>query len=274
MDKVILKKKICLLGDGSVGKTSLIRKFVYDKFDDSYITTVGVKVTKKVLEMDDQWGGTELTLLIWDVLGQKGYQRVQSSSYAGAEGALMVCDITRKETLQSLKDYWIPNFREVAGDAPLVMLVNKVDLEDQAQIERYDADDEAREMGLKLLFTSAKTGQGVEEAFKAMGESLAQAREDSAPKRVDLPTVEDTGTLVDVTDKIIADFVENFSTTEDAMPVVRRQFDRAGVDVKIPSKEALKKAIEYLAEVEKGFKSGVEVRTNMHRRMRMIASVK
>ena len=88
-----LIKKVCLLGDSSVGKTSLVRKYVYDTFDDSYIATIGTKTVKKQLSVSHFGKDIDLTLMIWDILGQKEYRKVQSMSFQGTSGALVVCDI-------------------------------------------------------------------------------------------------------------------------------------------------------------------------------------
>ena len=90
-----IKRKILLLGDGAVGKTSFIRRFVVDKFSDDYITTIGTKVTKKDLRIESPSKAVELTFMIWDVLGQKGYKNIQESAFQGSKGALLVYDVTR-----------------------------------------------------------------------------------------------------------------------------------------------------------------------------------
>ena len=99
---MVIKKKVVLLGNSAVGKTSLIKRFVYDKFEDSYIATIGSKVTKKNMSM--MTGGQEkgLTLMIWDVLGSEGYKATHARTLAGAHGAILVSDLTRKDTLDSL----------------------------------------------------------------------------------------------------------------------------------------------------------------------------
>src|SRR5207249_11546858 len=116
-----IKRKILLLGDGAVGKTSLIRRFVVDKFSDDYITTIGTKVTKKDLRLESPGKATDLTSMIWDVLGQKGYKGIQESSFQGAKGALLIYDVSRQETLQSLQDYWIPHLMSVTEAMPRVV---------------------------------------------------------------------------------------------------------------------------------------------------------
>src|SRR3972149_733291 len=102
-----IKRKILLLGDGAVGKTSFIRRFVVDKFSDDYITTIGTKVTKKDLRIESPSKAVELTFMIWDVLGQKGYKNIQESAFQGSKGALLVYDVTRPETVVSLAEYWL-----------------------------------------------------------------------------------------------------------------------------------------------------------------------
>src|SRR2546421_2922098 len=104
-----MKRKILRLGDGEVGKTSVVRRFVVDKFSDDYITTIGTKVTKKDLRIESPARSPDLTFMIWDVLGQKGHRGIQDSSFQGAKGALLVYDVTRPETADSLQDYWIPH---------------------------------------------------------------------------------------------------------------------------------------------------------------------
>lgn len=160
-------KKICLLGDGEVGKTSLIRRYVLDKFDDQYIQTFGAKATKKVLDLEY----VNLTLMIWDVLGQKTYKALHSSYYTGANGALLVCDMTRPETLEHL-EHWTADLFEVSGKIPVVVLGNKSDLE--MRIDPLDLEAFAATLGSSAMLTSARTGQNVQEAFQALGEKTME----------------------------------------------------------------------------------------------------
>jgi small GTP-binding protein len=122
-------RKICLLGDGAVGKTSLIRRYVHDIFNDEYIMTIGTKVSKKNMDLD----GKELTLMIWDILGQKEHTNLHSAYYKGAAGAIVVCDFTNKNSMEHLTK-WIDDFRAVAGNVPVVIAVNKQDIENKAYL--------------------------------------------------------------------------------------------------------------------------------------------
>ena len=121
------KKKVLILGDGAVGKTSLIRRFVVDKFSDEYITTIGTKTTKKDVTLEVEGQAWNVSLLIWDVLGQKGYTEVQTSAFQGAKGVILVYDLSRPETRGSLVDYWIPRVWKVVGKLPMVLFGNKAE---------------------------------------------------------------------------------------------------------------------------------------------------
>ena len=118
-------KKVCLLGDGAVGKTSLIRRFVLDEFEADYSPTIGTKITKKTLDMED--AGTSVNLMIWDIMGHKSYMKVPPQYYQGTEGFMVVCDITRLENLTSLTslDLWD---NQISDIAPLENLVNLTEL--------------------------------------------------------------------------------------------------------------------------------------------------
>ncbi len=164
MSKVM--RKICLLGDGAVGKTSLIRRYVFDIFDDGYIMTIGTKVSKKSMEV----GGKELTLMIWDILGQKEHTNLHSAYYKGASGAIVVCDFTNRTSMEHLKR-WIDDFREVAGEVPVVIAVNKQDIEKKAYLFE-EAKKIADSYGAPAIPTSAKTGKNVELLFGMMGERV------------------------------------------------------------------------------------------------------
>ena len=98
-------KKVCLLGEFAVGKTSLVRRFVQNFFDDRYISTVGVKVSRKTMSFPRAGEVVELTMMIWDLAGSEEFDRVRASYLRGTAGALLVCDLTRPETLHGLRAY-------------------------------------------------------------------------------------------------------------------------------------------------------------------------
>lgn len=160
--------KLCLLGDGAVGKTSLVRRFVFDVFDDKYLMSFGTKVCKKELKVKD----VDLDLMIWDILGQKYQEALHAAYYRGAAGALAVCDFTRPETMKNLRT-WLGSFRSVVGDMPVLLLGNKSDLE--KRFELSDLQEFGKSVGCDVLETSAKTGLNVEVAFAALGGKLVEA---------------------------------------------------------------------------------------------------
>ncbi len=163
-------KKVCLLGDPAVGKTSLIKKYVYDVFDDTYITTIGTKVSKKEVQVTSN---IKVTLLIWDVLGQDEYQFLHATYYQGSAAGLIVCDGTRQDTIAHVKK-WVTNFRATVGNVPVIILVNKSDLL-PPDFKNKELDDIAAEAKAKCIFTSAKSGKNVEESFKALTQAIADA---------------------------------------------------------------------------------------------------
>ena len=181
MTKKVLQK-IILLGDGAVGKTSLVRKFVHNEFSEDYLFTIGVNVSDKDLSIKTDKGEIQVKMMIWDILGQKDFHRTQSESFVGTAGALLIADITRKETLDNLEKYWIPQYEKVAGKVPMIIMANKTDLKSKAQfaekdiidfIARYNKDDGHTPIH---FMTSAKTGKDVETAFKSLAISIAKSK--------------------------------------------------------------------------------------------------
>ncbi len=175
MEVLEFEKKVLLIGEASVGKTSLIRRFVIDRFDDRYIVTIGTKVSRKVMDFEYPKEGLAVSLMmsVWDVIGQRTADRMHEMHFKGAEAFIVVCDGTRRETFEAVSD-WVERARRVAGPAPGVLACNKVDL--KAAFKVAEADVRAKAAALKLtpMFTSAKTGEGVEEAFRAVGEGLSR----------------------------------------------------------------------------------------------------
>ena len=255
-----LIKKICLLGDSSVGKTSLVRKYVYDTFDDAYIATIGTKTVKKQLDVDYFGKQLNLTLMIWDILGQKEYRKVQSMSFQGTSGALVVCDITNPESLQSLHDYWVPELIKIAGNIPLVFLANKCDLIGKEGFDESDLSKLADEFGGYYMLTSAKTGENVENAFITLGKALIGGKDDAS---VSVKQTEKKLSPGEVLDNIFGHFVEHYGQETDfAMAVLRKQCNTIGLDIKSPTKGHILKLIDKLSEVEKDTLSPGQISKN------------
>jgi small GTP-binding protein len=160
------KYKICLVGDAAVGKTSLIRRFVYNDFDDKYLLTLGTRISKKTLTIkDDKGRDFGVNLIVWDIMGQKGFRELLRDAYFyGAKGILAVCDVTRRETLESLEG-WLSDVNTVTGKVPILFLGNKADLKEKVQVSPQDLGRAAGAHGSPWFLTSAKTGESVEETF-------------------------------------------------------------------------------------------------------------
>lgn len=263
-----IKKKILLLGDGAVGKTSLIRRFVVDRFSDNYIATIGTKVTKKDVSFKKDGKDYHVTLMIWDVLGQRGYTAVQASSFRGSQGALMVYDVTRDETLEALNEYWIPTSFESVGKIPIIVVGNKVDLIQRRKPYEAEAMEFSSGYESEAFLSSAKSGENVERIFKAIGRAmLEEKRIEEADKSV---SAEAPSAVVQASDRIMMDFCNQFGGLEAGMPIVRKQFEKAGLDIKNLTKESLIKAVHLLAEVELTLKDPETVSRNKNRRLAMI----
>jgi small GTP-binding protein len=175
----MLKKKICLLGSYGVGKTSLVARFVHSMFADKYHTTVGVKIDKKVLEIE----GEELTLMLWDMAGEEENAPVKLNQVKDASGYLLVVDGTRARTLDIARSIQQRVESEI-GSRPFLMLVNKADLRETWEIPDSTWADLAN-LGWTVLETSAKSGQHVEEAFLTLSSRILKAQADDSESEDD-----------------------------------------------------------------------------------------
>lgn len=154
-----MQKKVCLLGGFAVGKTSLVSRFVHSIFSDKYLTTVGVKIEKKTVNLDHH----DIDLVIWDIYGEDDFQKLRTSYLRGASGYLLVVDGTRRATLDTAVALQRTT-EQVIGAVPFVVVLNKTDLVDAWEIDDGLLDEYARR-GWPIIRTSAKTGDHVENAF-------------------------------------------------------------------------------------------------------------
>ncbi|MBN1979762.1 MAG: GTP-binding protein [Anaerolineae bacterium] len=166
-----VQRKICLLGDFAVGKTSLVRRFVYDLFDDNYISTIGVKVSRKTVAVPRDGNIVELTMMLWDLASSEAFDRMRSTYLRGAAGAVLVCDLTRPETLDVLRAR-AADLRDANPDARLVVAANKCDLAEQQRLTPAQVEAAAAELDIPYYITSAKTGGEVEALFRRLGRML------------------------------------------------------------------------------------------------------
>lgn len=169
----MIQKKICILGAAGVGKTSLTAQFVYSKFSEKYLSTMGVKIDRKQVLVNEK----QVNLMIWDIHGEEKYKTVATSYLRGASGIMTVIDGTRPETLDTAKII-LERVENNLGTIPNVFLVNKADLSDAwcmsdsaiqalSNLQKYS--------NAPIYRTSAKTGENVEASFLALADMLLTA---------------------------------------------------------------------------------------------------
>lgn len=158
----MIQKKICMLGAFAVGKTSLVAQYVSSIFSEEYLTTIGVKIDKKRLDV----AGAQITLMLWDIAGEDNLQSVRMSYLRGAAGILLVADGTRPATIETARSL-ISRAENAIGKVPFIAVVNKNDL-----VDEWDFDpglqDELEDEGWTVVTASAKSGDGVESAFRRL----------------------------------------------------------------------------------------------------------
>lgn len=165
----MIQKKICMVGVYGTGKTCLVQQYVQGIFSVKYLSTVGVKIDRKQVKVGDQ----DVTLMLWDLEGRDGTRDVSQSYVRGAHGIIYVVDGTRPETAAQLHDI-AKIVTGVVGDIPSIVALNKSDLKDEWKLSAND-EQSAGSADMHRLKTSAKTGEGVEEAFRWLAEKTMSA---------------------------------------------------------------------------------------------------
>ena len=171
--RMTISKKVCLLGDFAVGKTSLVRRFVYDLFSDKYISTIGVKVSRKTVVVPRAHDLVELTMMLWDLGGSEEFDQMRASYLRGSSGAVLVCDLTRPDTLERLRTY-TDELLSVCPRVRMTLAANKCDLTDQQRLTLVEVEAFAGELGAPFYVTSARTGEEVESLFRQLGQLLVE----------------------------------------------------------------------------------------------------
>lgn len=162
----MLQKKVCVLGASAVGKTSLVRRFVFNLFSEKYLTTIGVKVDRKRVTVSEQ----DLTLILWDIQGEDQFAHILPTYFRGASGCLLIADGTRKDTIETALDLGERVCASV-GKVPSLLILNKIDLENQWKVEANDIES-LKKKGWTVIETSAKHGSMVENAFLTLADQM------------------------------------------------------------------------------------------------------
>jgi small GTP-binding protein len=172
----VISKKICLVGDFGVGKTSLVRRFVDRQFSDQYLSTIGVKISRKLVKLSAN-GNAELPdvqLVIWDVEGQTKFQAIAPSYLQGAGGAIIVADLKRPETIASIVQHIALTSNVNPQGIAIVIALNKVDLIDETALEELLSLSQWEDIPqvIATYTTSAKTGIDVDEIFQTLAQAM------------------------------------------------------------------------------------------------------
>mmetsp|Transcript_45699 Transcript_45699/g.141264 ORF Transcript_45699/g.141264 Transcript_45699/m.141264 type:complete len:209 (+) Transcript_45699:46-672(+) len=165
--------KLVLIGDSGAGKSCLLIRFADDTFTDSYITTIGVDFRFKTISVDKK----TIKLQIWDTAGQERFRTITSAYYRGADGIILVYDITDRESFNHIDD-WLAEVNRYVNESTCKILVgNKCDNTEERQVSTEEAKKKAEDLGIAFVETSAKDATNVEEAFQMMSAELIRKRE-------------------------------------------------------------------------------------------------
>ena len=165
--------QILLIGDSSVGKTSLIQRYANGIFKEEYLATVGLDYYTKQEMIND------ITVLVklWDTAGQERFKALTPNYFRNAEGVVLAYDVTNSESFDNLK-FWINSIKSNLGEKnifiPIIIIGNKIDMEGMRDITKEDASKFAKENNYKYFETSAKTGQGVDEAIRDLVKQILE----------------------------------------------------------------------------------------------------
>jgi small GTP-binding protein len=164
----MLQKKVCMIGAFATGKTSLVSRYVNGIYSDKYQTTVGVKIDKKIVNLNEE----SINIILWDIYGEDEFQHVKMSYLRGSSGYILVLDGTRRETLNTALKLQ-EKIKSALGDIPFVAIINKSDLNDEWEI---NDDDISRliQKNWTIIKGSAKTGLGVEDCFNDLAKKMLE----------------------------------------------------------------------------------------------------
>lgn len=182
--------KIVVLGEGRVGKTSLLKRFVYGNFNTDEASTLSAAYLDKSLIAR----GKQVQLSLWDTAGQERFHALAPIYYRGASGALLVYDTTDMDSFRHVST-WVEELHAMGQNCALAIVGNKCDLRSQASVPQAEAEAYARSVGARFRLASAKLGHGVEEAFKDLAEAVVERNPSGPGMSRNLLVVDDTPLL-------------------------------------------------------------------------------
>ncbi|MFX1446164.1 MAG: Rab family GTPase [Promethearchaeota archaeon] len=165
--------KVIVIGDCQVGKSAIIKRFVDDNFNEYYVPTIQLRISKKNLN----FGETNITLGIWDIGGQVIHMSpYRTNFYEGAQSAIIVVDRTKEKTLYDVEMWYKDTYQSIPKKIPFILVGNKSDLEKDVVIYKKDLENEAKKLGLNCILASAKTGCNIDELFTSLTQKFLESQ--------------------------------------------------------------------------------------------------
>lgn len=264
-----VEKKIVLIGDAKTGKTAIAERFANDRFVEEYVPGTGVKVYRKKLQYVYPNILINLKIAIFDLCGQRDYERIREMALTDADALVFVSDLSRVETISAIPEFWVIEAKKADAEAALVYLGNKIDLVNEESPTAKLLTRIADERGIPIFFCSAKTGENVEELFQFIGKRLVSEVARSYKK----PQKEKPMNLTNAFDYILADFCAQHGDMEKAMLIAQNQFLEIGLDLRKLTKEKVIEMLERLRMVESILLSENIARVNYDERLKLVNSV-
>ena len=163
--------KILLLGDSEVGKSCFLMRYSENVFIENYITTIGLDYKLKTVKLDT---GKTIKVQLWDTAGQDKYRTIAKNYYKGSHGILLLYDITKQSSFDNIRE-WVRDIKEEVNEKAILFLIgNKIDMEDQRKIPKEKGVELAEEFKIPFFEASAKSGENVDEVFKALYNKICE----------------------------------------------------------------------------------------------------
>ena len=169
--RVEILYKVLLLGDWSVGKTCLLMRYMDNTFTEMHLSTIGIDAKIKIVNLKE---GLDARIQIWDTAGQERYKTIAKSYIKGANGILLVYDVTKRNSFEGIKN-WVKQIKDLVSSRVNVVLIgNKIDLEDKREVKTEEGEQLGKEFNYQFFETTAKDGVNINEAFEALIKSIAE----------------------------------------------------------------------------------------------------
>ncbi len=163
--------KVCVIGNGGVGKTSAVKRYSDGTFNEQYQVTVGVQHSSQTIRIDSDTGPTDVKVIVWDLGGQDKFKFVRPMFYRAARGLVLMFDITNRESFEALPKWINEAETNIGTSVPMIIAANKTDLSNH-EVKIHEIEDYANSIDAEFVMTSVKTGDNVQNLFKMLGETV------------------------------------------------------------------------------------------------------